>query len=220
MKNSVDAGGGRLENPPVSLVYWWWGCRDHIGSCARCDSGGSLQPGAVSVNVAVFDRPIPGGIEGLRATVKSMSALACIGSREEAITTLAHDLSSTRPLKTLENIFAFVTHNVHYMLDPVDVELVKSPTRTLLDRTGDCDDYSVLLAALLRASQIPTRFVVVRTNGHDFFNHVFPEASIDDAATWIALDATLPEPRVGKIADGILSRTTIAFRCPGGDRNG
>jgi transglutaminase-like putative cysteine protease len=94
------------------------------------------------------------------------------------------------------------------------IELVKTPARTLLDKTGDCDDFAVLLAALLRANLIPVRFAVVRTPGHKFFNHVFLEASADDGASWIALDGTLPGAKLGKVAPVILGRINFDFRCP------
>jgi len=171
--------------------------------------------GADTVETAVhFDRPLAGGMKGLRDTARAMSAVACLGSRDSVIVELANDLRSNRILTTLQKIFTFVVDNVHYTLDPAEVELVKTPTRTLLDKTGDCDDFSTLIAALVRACEIPVQFAVVRTPGHSFFNHVFPEASTDDGATWIALDGTLDNPAVGKVAPKILSRTTFKFRCP------
>jgi transglutaminase-like putative cysteine protease len=165
-------------------------------------------------DVAIFDRPIPGGMQGLRDTVRAMSALACQGSRDHAIIALAHDLQNSRILKTLENVLAFAVHNVRYVLDPDGMELVQTPVRTLMDARGDCDDFSVLIAAILRAGSIPVRFAVVKTPGHEFFNHVFPEASTDDGTTWFALDGTLPAPRVGRVAPEIIARTTVKFRCP------
>jgi len=150
----------------------------------------------------------------MRDTVRAMSALACQGSRDPAIVALAHDLRNSRVLKTLENVLAFAVHNVRYVLDPDDIELVQTPVRTLMDARGDCDDFSVLIAATLRACAIPVRFAVVKTPGHEFFNHVFPEASTDDGTTWLALDGTLPGPRVGKTAPEILARTIVKFRCP------
>ena len=163
-----------------------------------------------------MDREIKNGHKGLRDTVRSMSALACTGRRDPIILALAATLADTRILKTLENTLAFVTDNVRYVLDPPDTELVRTPTRALRDRAGDCDDFSVLIASILGALKIHVRFAVARTAGHEFFNHVFPEASIDDGEKWIPLDGTLPAPRVGKVADNILARTTIQFRCPGG----
>ncbi len=64
-------------------------------------------------------------------------------------------------------------------------------------RSGDCTEHAVLLAALLRAAEIPSRVVsgliyVERFAGHSeiFSFHMWTQALLEDR--WIDLDATLP----------------------------
>lgn len=166
---------------------------------------------ALAVN---FDRPLRNGIDGLRDTIRAMCALVCSDTRSEVVAALAKDFRSDRIHVTLQRTFSFVVDTIRYELDPDDIELVRTSERTLRDGRGDCDDFAVLLASLLRANAIPVRFAVVRTPGHTFFNHVFLEASTDDGATWLALDGTLPGAKLGKRPPVILGALNFNFRCP------
>jgi hypothetical protein len=66
---------------------------------------------------------------------------------------------------------------LHYLPDPANpiservdskaIDSVKYPGETLLERSGDCDDLSVLSCAVLEAARIPTAFAVGA--GHVFF---------------------------------------------------
>jgi hypothetical protein len=70
-----------------------------------------------------------------------------------------------------------------------------SAKEVLLSRKGDCTEHSVLLAALLRAADIPSRVVVGITYWRGGFTyHMWTEAWLDG---WTALDATL----VGEFVD-------------------
>lgn len=74
-----------------------------------------------------------------------------------------------------------------------------SALETLTSREGDCTEHAVLLAALCRASGIPSRvatgLVYLPEAGGDggFLYHMWTEAWL---GRWIALDATLPGPFV------------------------
>jgi len=64
-----------------------------------------------------------------------------------------------------------------------------SAKEALLSREGDCEEHSVLLAALLRAEGIPSRVAVGVTYWKGaFVYHMWTEAFLND---WTALDATL-----------------------------
>jgi transglutaminase-like putative cysteine protease len=71
---------------------------------------------------------------------------------------------------------------------------------TVRTRAGDCTEHAVLLAAALRAVDIPSRtvsgLVWTRHDGADegaFLWHMWTQAAVDDR--WIDLDATLPGRR-------------------------
>ncbi len=93
--------------------------------------------------------------------------------------------------------YYFVRNNFAYVSE--HDEYIESPKEIFATRGGDCDDHAVLLANLLQAIGIPTRFVFVP-------GHVFNEAYIRDAPRkytkdgWIYLDSTCKDCEFGKLA--------------------
>jgi hypothetical protein len=94
-------------------------------------------------------------------------------------------------------LYYFVKENIEYVNDPPR-EYVKSSRETLLNGAGDCDDHSVLLANLLQAIGIKTRFVFIP-------RHVYVEAYLPEALSryrdngWVAMDATCQYCEFGDI---------------------
>lgn len=96
-------------------------------------------------------------------------------------------------------IFYFVRDNFNYVSDPTTFEYVKTAKESLITEGGDCDDGSVLLANLLQAIGIRTRFVFVP-------RHVYVQALIPEALNrykeddWVNLDVTCTNCEFGQIA--------------------
>jgi hypothetical protein len=90
---------------------------------------------------------------------------------------------TTRPL--IDRIVAWVRTHLRYIGDPATSEWVQTPEITLAMRGGDCDDLSVLIAAMAHAVGIPARFISISKDGENFV-HVFPE--LWDGKTWINAD--------------------------------
>jgi transglutaminase-like putative cysteine protease len=96
-------------------------------------------------------------------------------------------------------IFYFVRDNFDYVSDPYTYEYVKSARESLLSRNGDCEDGSLLIANLLEAIGIKTRFVFIP-------KHVFVQVYIPEALNkykiennWINLDTTCDNCGFGEI---------------------
>lgn len=95
-------------------------------------------------------------------------------------------------------LYDFVTNALHYIDDPADIELIKSPT--LIDKNvtdngyfmGDCDDASGYLAALLKSVGYSVQFVIVTPENADGFDyrHIFVRVWQPRAGQWLALDPT------------------------------
>ncbi|MBW2977831.1 transglutaminase-like domain-containing protein [Candidatus Woesearchaeota archaeon] len=86
-------------------------------------------------------------------------------------------------------IYHFVRDNFDYVSDPNRYEYVKSARESLVSGGGDCDDSSVLLANLMEAIGIKSRFVFIP--GHVYVQIWLPKAmnrykTEDD---WITVDA-------------------------------
>jgi hypothetical protein len=119
----------------------------------------------------------------IKQTADKIVGIACEGSR------VCH----------AKAIFYFVRDNFQYVSDPTAFEYVKSPKESLAVKGGDCDDAAVLLANLLEAVGIMTRFVFIP-------QHVYVEAWLPEAAErykqrngWVALDATCKNCNFGEI---------------------
>jgi transglutaminase-like putative cysteine protease len=87
-------------------------------------------------------------------------------------------------------MFSFVQQNFEYVSDPTSFEYIKTAKESLVNRVGDCDDSSVLLATLLESIGIPARFIFVP-------GHVYVEAWVNEK--WYPMDATCQGCNFGEI---------------------
>lgn len=96
-------------------------------------------------------------------------------------------------------MFYFVRDNFDYVSDPNSVEFVKTAKESLIVQGGDCEDASILLANLLDAIGIRTRFVFIP--GHVFMQANMPEAlnKYKDKENWVNLDPTCSHCEFGEI---------------------
>lgn len=144
---------------------------------------------------------IPDGVEGIRATLKLMSAIvtrykASKFSRELVVKILkdAGVRQYTADGKKnwigqIRAIHNYVKNDIQYIKDVQGVETVQTPPQTYRLKHGDCDDKSVLAATLLMAIGHPARFVAVGFQP-GIFCHVFPQTKI--GGKWITLECTEP----------------------------
>lgn len=149
--------------------------------------------------LAFATTPLAAGRAGTVATLRAMAALAVKGARHPDVIRAAHAVVRRVPerddVATMKALLADVRRRMRYTRDPLDVELVKAPWTSIgqSDLHGvepmDCDDASTMLAAMLGAVGIPSRFVVVPTdpNRPREFSHVYVTARTSDGR-WLPLD--------------------------------
>jgi len=95
-------------------------------------------------------------------------------------------------------LYYFVRDNIKYVSDPYEKEYVASPVETLKTGGGDCDDGSLLLAALIESIGIKTRIVIVP--GHAFVKALMPEAPPRyRIGEWVYMDWTCKGCEFGNI---------------------
>jgi len=87
-----------------------------------------------------------------------------------------------------EAIYEWIQSHVGYLPDPIGLELVQSPEITIQQQAGDCDDLSVLFAALAMSVGLPVRLVVVGPSP-EALEHVYPEVYVD--GEWVGADLTV-----------------------------
>jgi hypothetical protein len=143
-------------------------------------------------------RGIPKGYAGTRQTLEHIAALIRQGAKDFYVRQKAIDILIARGVRPkdylgeIRALFDWVQRNVRYTKDPYRVEVLHSARRLLELRAGDCDDMTILLAAMLEAIGHPTRLVIVGPDPGQpkLFSHIYLEANLRDR--WIPLDPTMP----------------------------
>ena len=153
---------------------------------------------------------LPDGAAGTRETLKAMRLLALDGKRLPMVRATALDIIRDVPPKDelgeLQAVWRWVRDNFHYRADVDDVETLHFADQLLRQRAGDCDDASVLIAALLGSIGYLTRFTAMAFAGDDGYGHVVPEAW--HAGAWVPLDATVDES-FGWFPDNVVAEMRI-----------
>lgn len=141
---------------------------------------------------------LPEGKAGVLQTLKEMSRLVRIGKKSFAVHNAA--VARTRSCGSgnqkdypcqVKCLHAYVRDSIAYIQDPVDVERLQTADKTIEIGAGDCDDKSILLAALLESIGHPTRFIAVGFEP-DVYSHVYVETKI--GTDWTSLETTEDVP--------------------------
>mgnify|MGYP002780999432 CR=1 FL=1 len=152
-------------------------------------------PKAPDLRAAVM--PLADGSRGVFQTIRVMRSLVTQFRVDPVIRGVAVTLINLVPEKDtlgeIRTLFEFVRDRVRYTRDVLDVETLSTPVKTLELAAGDCDDKSVLLATLLEAVGIPTRFVVTGYAQPGVYEHVYVLAMLSDGS-FLPLDASEPQP--------------------------
>lgn len=142
---------------------------------------------------------IPSGESGVRATLAAMSKITKQYRKHPIVRELALSIVARVPEKKwrleAEAILKWVQTNIRYVKDVRGVETLHTPVELLQLRQGDCDDMSMLSAALLESLGHPTRFAAVGINGGNF-SHVFTQTKI--GGKWVTLECTMKDFPLGK----------------------
>lgn len=148
---------------------------------------------------------IPDGQAGSIATMRAMRQLVRDAVRDPGQQIRESALSILRGVNTFSDqaraIQQWVQRNIEYRRDPPDLELVQTPQVTLQLRAGDCDDQSVLTAALLQSTGHPTQFIAVGMDGAPL-THVLVQTLI--GTSWVAVE-TIENRPMGWMPKGITS---------------
>jgi hypothetical protein len=104
-------------------------------------------------------------------TVRMMHKVA--GDYKSDTAMLAKLLQGKNTRETVGNMFNFVYNYIQYVPDSKVLEQVRRPLRTLWDRKGDCDCYSVLIASMCNNLNIPYKFRIAAYGGRANYQHVY-----------------------------------------------
>ena len=145
---------------------------------------------------------IPDGIEGTKATLKIMRQFVreykkTLPVRELALSLVRHIPGHKNWVGQIRALHRYVQKRIQYVRDITGIETIATPVVTIQTGQGDCDDQSVLLAALLESIGHPTRFVAIRQNSFGPFVHVYTETKI--GGRWYPLETTEEMPPFAKM---------------------
>jgi Transglutaminase-like superfamily len=143
---------------------------------------------------------IPAGYPGTLKTAGHIARLIKLGAKDFEVRQTAIDILVQRGVKPkdyigeIKAVFEWVQQKIRYTKDTVRVEVLHSARRMLELRAGDCDDFSILLGAMLEAIGHPVRLILTGPDPlrQDLYSHIFVEAFCK--SRWIPLDATMPYP--------------------------
>jgi hypothetical protein len=119
--------------------------------------------------------------------------------------------------KQARRIFEFVRDEIQYIHDPLGVEEIQFPQKTIRLGSGDCDDKALLLVSLLMAIGFETCLFVADVDNDGLPDHVYAGVYIPDAPDhykpfpqkvlcdgknfrdWVPLDPTYEDSEFGLI---------------------
>ena len=100
-----------------------------------------------------------------------------------------------------KKIFMYVKQNIKYVSDIYNIETIQDPITTLRIKFGDCDDFVVLLGAMLKSIGYRVALVSVAlndtilgtdSNPDDDYNHIF--LIVETTQGWIFADPANKSP--------------------------
>ncbi len=134
---------------------------------------------------------------GLRRKMEDLVRLAVVSRSDPSVIRAAREAVLSAPAKDREaeaaGIYRWVREHVRYTRDPLGVDTFHHARHTIAQGAGDCDDMAILVAAMLGAVGIASRFVVISTSRSqpDRWRHIYVEALVRPGQWW-PLDATEP----------------------------
>lgn len=136
---------------------------------------------------------LPAGRQGIRFTLAAMRRFVDQYKTHPLIRQLSTRLTANLHQKDYqgeaERLFDYVQFRVRYVRDTNGVELLQTPVKTLELASGDCDDKSTLLAAMLESIGFKTRFRAIGIG--QGICHVLVEVWLNNE--WVSCDTTEPD---------------------------
>lgn len=148
------------------------------------------------------------GVPGIKQTLKAMRTLILLTDQNRIIKTKAKeivaDISPNDELGQINAIFSWVQKNMKYVRDIYGVEELTRPDRVVynilngeVSHSSDCDDYAMLLSALLRSIGFSTRVEAVAVQTTEGYDHARAAVFSRVKNEWLVLEGTRPGVQPG-----------------------
>jgi transglutaminase-like putative cysteine protease len=148
------------------------------------------------------------GEEGIKQTLKHMRELVIATDANRVIKQKAREIiSGIRPndeMGQIAAIFNWVRSHMEYVRDIYGVEELTAPDKIVTsmlsgtnEYSSDCDDYAMLLSALLRAVGFRTRLEALAVGQPEGYDHARAAVFVKTLNKWIPLEGTKPNVAPG-----------------------
>lgn len=141
------------------------------------------------------------GDKAINKTILHMQALVLgpegVGHPAVRIAAVEAARGSVKNVNEIEAVLAWVKRNIDFRGE--NAETLQSPVVTLQLKAGDCDDHSMLMAAMLKSLGYQVHFKTVATQrmSPDQFSHVYVIVRDKRTGAWVPLDSTVPSSFAG-----------------------
>lgn len=148
----------------------------------------------------IFSHPLPDGDAGVDRTIQWMKALVYgpggVKSAEVRQAAIEAVRGTERGMQETAAILDWVKRNIEFRGEYQ--ETLQEPRMTLRYQAGDCDDQSMLAAAMLASLGFHTRFRTISLNDSpDELSHVYVEVRDKLTGSWVPLDPTVSRSYAG-----------------------
>lgn len=164
-------------------------------------------------------------ISGLRKTIKYNASLddtlihmkRIAKQNAHQVERLAIQLKKATVGATAHAIWDWMRNNTRYKLDTKGIEELRTPLRSIADGARglydsdfgiDCDDYTILISALLINMSIPHEYRIVGYKRKGEFQHIYPVA-FDPTGKAYIIDCVPEIPRFNYEAQPIIDMKTV-----------
>lgn len=163
------------------------------------------------------------GDSAINKTVLHMQALV-LGPEGVAhplvrMTAIAAARGAVKNVNEIESVLAWMKQNIEFRGE--HAETLQSPVVTLQLAAGDCDDHSVLMAAMLKSLGYQVQFKTVATqriSPHQF-SHVYVIVRDKRTGQWVPVDSTVPNSFAGWEPPVMYRQRTYRIRGMGDDQS-
>lgn len=125
-----------------------------------------------------------------------------------AVRDLSLQMEGDTEEETFHNIWYFVRNHIRYKNDEIGVEQLRTPQRTLHDRIGDCDDFSILISSMLTNLEYNHYLVIAAYKKKNQWQHIYPVVHDENGIRYV-LDCVPEIPYFNYEAKPIKNRMLV-----------
>jgi hypothetical protein len=134
-----------------------------------------------------------------------------ISENHPAVIELSNQLQAETCEETFRNIWNYVRKNIRYQNDAAGREQLRTPQRSMHDKTGDCDDMSILISAILTNLDFEHELWIAAYKKSDQWQHIYPVAYTTNGKRYV-IDCVPEIPYFNYEAQPIINKIIVSMK--------